>query len=236
MENLFQKLTQPSLKDMCVQALLEKILSGGLQAGDWLPPERELAEQMGISRSSVNQAILQLSSQGFLEIVPRRGTVVRDYRKHPTPQSLAAVMTYGSTELDRDLFGNLMAFRLLIESECARLACRHIYESTFAEMSALMDRFAAGDGDPADTLYQFHYHLSQASGNIIYSMLFRAFEPLLRTLISRHYVLQSADVQSSAQMYRTLLDCIRRKDEEQAAAQVCAIINRGISVLQQRYE
>ena len=98
MDKLFHKLTQPSLKDMCVQALLEKILSGDLQVGDWLPPERDLAEQMGISRSSVNQAILQLSSQGFLEIVPRRGTVVRDYRKQPTPQSLAAVMTYGSSE------------------------------------------------------------------------------------------------------------------------------------------
>ena len=236
MDKLFQKLTQPSLKDMCVQALLEKILSGDLQVGDWLPPERDLAEQMGISRSSVNQAILQLSSQGFLEIVPRRGTVVRDYRKQPTPQSLAAVMTYGSSELDRDLFGNLMEFLLMIETECARLACRHIYENTFAEMTDLAERFAAGDGDPADTLYQFHYRLSQASGNIIYSMLFRAFEPLLRTLISRHYVLQAADIQSSAQMYRRLLDHIRNKDEEKAAQQVRAIINRGILVLQQRYE
>ena len=55
MDKLFHKLTQPSLKDMCVQALLEKILSGDLQVGDWLPPERDLAEQMGISRSSVKR-------------------------------------------------------------------------------------------------------------------------------------------------------------------------------------
>ena len=236
MEKLFNKLTQPSLKDMCVQALLEKILSGDLKVGDWLPPERELAEQMGISRSSVNQAILQLSSLGFLEIVPRRGTMVRDYRKQPTPQSLAAVMNYGSSELDQELFGSLMAFRLMIESECARLACHNIYDTTFDEMSELVEQFAAGEGDPADKLYLFHYHLSQASGNIIYSMMFRAFEPLLRTLISRHYVLQVADIQSSAQMYRQLLDDIRRKDEEKAVTDVRAIVNRGIFVLQQRYE
>lgn len=236
MEKLFNKLTQPSLKDMCVQALLEKILSGDLKVGDWLPPERELAEQMGISRSSVNQAILQLSSLGFLEIVPRRGTMVRDYRKQPTPQSLAAVMNYGSSELDQELFGSLMAFRLMIESECARLACHNIYDTTFDEMSELVEQFAAGEGDPADKLYLFHYHLSQASGNIIYSMMFRAFEPLLRTLISRHYVLQVADIQSSAQMYRQLLDDIRRKDEEKAVEHVRAIVNRGIFVLQQRYE
>ena len=236
MEKLFNKLTQPSLKDMCVQALLEKILSGDLQVGDWLPPERELAEQMGISRSSVNQAILQLSSLGFLEIVPRRGTMVRDYRKQPTPQSLAAVMNYGSSELDRELFGSLMEFRLMIESECARLACHNIYDTTFAEMSELVEQFAAGEGDPADKLYLFHYHLSQASGNIIYSMMFRAFEPLLRTLISRHYVLQEADVQSAARMYRQLLDDIRDKNEEKAVTDVRAIVNRGIFVLQQRYE
>lgn len=236
MEKLFSKLTQPSLKDMCVQALLGKILSGDLQVGDWLPPERDLAQQMGISRSIVNQAILQLSSLGFVEIVPRRGTVVRDYRKHPTPQSLAAVMNYGSSELDRDLFGSLMEFRLMIESECARLACHNIYDTTFDEMSALVERFAAGEGDPADALYQFHYQLSQASGNIIYSMMFRAFEPLLRTLISRHYVLKATDIQSSAQMYRQLLEDIRRKDEEKAVEHVRAIVGRGILVLQQRYE
>ncbi len=235
MEKKFDKLTQPSLKEMCEKALVEKIISGDLQPGDRLPPERVLARQMGISRSSVNQAILRLANMGLLEIQPRRGTVVRDYRKHPTPQALAAVMNYGSSELDRDLFNNLMDFRLLIDSECARLACRNADEDTLKELTALIDSFAGGKGDPAENLFQFHLLLSQASGNVIYSMMYSAFEPLLRTLISRHYLLKGTDRESSSEMYYKLLEDIRSGDEEKAVEQVRAIVRRGIKVLEQRY-
>ncbi len=219
-----------------MQALLTKILSGDLKAGDWLPSERDLAEQMGISRSSVNQAILQLETMSFLEIVPRRGTVVCDYRKHPTPQSLAALMSYGSSELEHSLFDDLMEFRLMVESRSARLACSNIYESTMSEMEELVTRLESCQGDPVDDLYQFHYQLTQASGNILYSMIFRGFESILRTLIARHYTLKAADLQLSAQMHRQLLEAIRLRDEDKSEEYARAIITQGIHALEKHYE
>ena len=63
----FGKISAPSLKEICVQEILTKILSGELKPGDRLPPERELAEAMGISRSSVNHGIMELENMGFLE-------------------------------------------------------------------------------------------------------------------------------------------------------------------------
>ena len=120
---IFTRLNTPTLKQNCTQAIMSKIISGELKPGDRLPPERELAEMMGISRSSVNQSVLELESMGFLNIQPRRGTVVRDYRKYPTPQSLAAIMSYDSVELDHSIFSDMMDFRRLVEMECARLAC-----------------------------------------------------------------------------------------------------------------
>ena len=76
---IFTRLNTPTLKQNCTQAIMSKIISDELKPGDRLPPERELAEMMGISRSSVNQSVLELESMGFLNIQPRRGTVVRDY-------------------------------------------------------------------------------------------------------------------------------------------------------------
>lgn len=231
---VFSKLNPPTLKEVCTQAILGKILSGELRPGDRLPSERDLAEMLGISRSSVNQSILELESRGFLAIQPRRGTVVCDYRKHPTPQSLAALMSYDSVDLDRSIFFDMMAFRLLIESECARLACTNIYDSTRAEMEGLVDALERG-GDPAEQLYRFHYCLTQASGNGVYSMLFRAFEPVLRTLIHQHYTVRAQDVPEAVRAHRALLDAIRDGDEARAVELVREILSQGIAVLASRY-
>lgn len=56
-----------NLKGDFVQMMQAKILSGELKPGDRLPPERELALQVGISRGSVNQGILDLERMGFLD-------------------------------------------------------------------------------------------------------------------------------------------------------------------------
>ena len=60
MDDNFEKSTKCSLTENVVNVLLGRILSGDLKAGDWLLPERELAKDMGVSRSSVHLAVLEL--------------------------------------------------------------------------------------------------------------------------------------------------------------------------------
>ena len=149
---VFGKISAPSLKEICVQEILTKFLSGELKPGDRLPPERELAEVMGISRSSVNHGIMELETMGFLTITPRRGTIVNDYRRHPTPQSLAAVMRYSSVQMEEALFSDLMDTRLLIEVESARLACTNIYDTTVEKMRKLVEELTQEPEDPTEIL------------------------------------------------------------------------------------
>lgn len=232
---VFGKISAPSLKEICVQEILTKILSGELKPNDRLPPERELAEAMGISRSSVNHGIMELEAMGFLSITPRRGTVVNDYRAHPTPQSLAAVMRYSSAQMEESLFSDLMATRLLIEVESARLACTHIYDTTLAKMRNLVDALAQEPEDPTEILYRFHYLLTAASGNSVYSMIYRGFETVLCTLIRQHYSMRGEDIKESAQLHGQLLDAIIRKDEQAAQELARRILTQGITALQERY-
>lgn len=224
-----------SVAAKAAKELLSRILSGELKAGLYLPTERDMAEQMGISRASVHQALLELELQGFVSIIPRHGTVVKDFRKQPTPQSLEALMSSDSLELDRSLFDDMMDTRLWLESECARRACTHIYDSTLSEMRKLVQDMTKSGADLSDTVYRFHYRLVQASGNSLYSMIFRGFEPVLRNMIHHHYSVRPEDIESSAAMRSELLDYIEAKDEEKAAECVCAIIRQGISVLEERY-
>ena len=66
MDLAFEKINPAaSLTESVVQSLLGKILTGELRASDRLPPERELAEKMGVSRSSVHLAVLELAGKGF---------------------------------------------------------------------------------------------------------------------------------------------------------------------------
>jgi len=236
MSMAFDKVKVTSLTESVVHTILGKILSGDLKAGDRLPPERELAEQMGVSRSSVHLAVLELEGKGFLEIIPRRGTVVCDYRKHPTPGSLPLLMSYGSVELEQALFSDMMETRLLLETESARLACSNIYESTFREMQELVENLKRPDADVTDSLYGFHYRLVQASGNSIYSMIFRGFEPVLRSLIALHYHVRANDLPESIKRHQDLLDAIHNRDEDLAACLAREIIAQGISVIEPQYD
>ena len=118
------------LKKSFVDEMQSRILSGQLKPGDRLPPERELAEELGISRGSVNQGILDLERMGFLRVVPRKGTFVADYIKNATPLTIAAIMNYDSTMYDAELFRGFMDFRILVERECVRLACLHMDDAS----------------------------------------------------------------------------------------------------------
>lgn len=229
------KIKPTTLKDGCVAQLKEKIISGELQVGEYLPPERELAEAMGVSRSIVNQSVLELESEGLLEIQPRRGTMVRDYRKYPTPQSIAAIMQYGGLGLDYSIFRDLMETRLLIEEESARLACDFAYETTLSEMDELLNQLEKGRGDVTDLLFSFHYKLTQASGNSVYAMIFRGFEPLLRNLIHRHYDYKDANLEEAIRLRRELLKAIRNYDIDKAKQSIRTILMEGINALERDY-
>ena len=83
----FSKITAPSLKDLFVQQIEEKILSGELPVGSKMPPEREMAEQMKVSRAVVNGGINELRRKGFLEVLPRQGTYVADFSRNGNLQT-----------------------------------------------------------------------------------------------------------------------------------------------------
>ena len=83
----FSKLSSPSLKDLFVKEIENMILSGKLSIGDKLPSERELADQMDVSRVVINSGLAELSKVGFIDIKPRIGAFVSDYRRKGTVET-----------------------------------------------------------------------------------------------------------------------------------------------------
>ena len=77
----FKRIISLTLKELFIEEIETQILSGTLAIGEKLPPEREIAQQMQISRSVVNDGIVEMAKKGFLTIIPRQGTYVADFKK-----------------------------------------------------------------------------------------------------------------------------------------------------------
>src|SRR3989441_2240947 len=91
------------------------IRSGEFSAGSRLPPERDLARQLGVSRPSVREALIALEVEGYVEVRVGSGVYVLGPRPADRTDTLPA--DSGPFELIRA--------RWLIESECAAMAARH---------------------------------------------------------------------------------------------------------------
>lgn len=102
-------------------------------------------------------------------------------------------------------------------------------------MKAMVDAMENGEGDLSELIYRFHYKLTQASGNSLYSMIFRGFEQVIRSLIEKHYSMKPGDIQESIRLRCSLLAAIEANQPQAAADHVCKIICQGVDVLEARY-
>ena len=140
-----------------IAALIER---GEYAAGARLPPERDLAKQLHVSRPSVREALIALEVQGYVEVRVGSGVYVLGQRA-------AANGTPGSLDEDSGPF-ELIKARWLIEAECAALAAKH---ATRTQLRAIeeavdeMDRAREKGVMPLTADRQFHLRIAEASGN-----------------------------------------------------------------------
>jgi DNA-binding FadR family transcriptional regulator len=138
-----------------IAALIEK---GEYGAGERLPPERDLAKQLGVSRPSVREALIALEVEGYVEVRVGSGVYVVGLPRPQSAPTLAA--DSGPFELIRA--------RWIIEAECAALAAKHATRAQLRAMDdALDDMEALRDRGmmPLASDRQFHMRIAEASGN-----------------------------------------------------------------------
>jgi DNA-binding FadR family transcriptional regulator len=137
-----------------IAALIDK---GEYGRGARLPPERDLARQLGVSRPSVREALIALEVEGYVEVRVGSGVYVTGERPEP-----AAALPADSGPFE------LIRARWIIEAECAALAARsatraqmRAIEEALAEMESMTDHGTM----PLAADRQFHLRVAEASGN-----------------------------------------------------------------------
>ena len=138
-----------------IAALIEKGEYGG---GARLPPERDLAKQLGVSRPSVREALIALEVEGYVEV--RVGSGV--YVLGPRPLARAEPLPADSGPFE------LIRARWMIESECAALAAKNATKAQLRAMDEALDQMETDRDKGTMPLVHdrlFHLRLAEASGN-----------------------------------------------------------------------
>lgn len=172
----FEKIVSPSLKDLFMYQLITMIMTGELAIGDKLPTEREIAQSMQISKTVVNSGIQELSRQGFLTIIPRKGTFVADYIKHGTIDTAIAIMKYGN--MNKEYIRSTLELRIILFDLALETAVLNCKQTDIEYLSFIIDKMeeAKSMKEQIELLYEFDLSLTSISDNLIVPILLTSFK------------------------------------------------------------
>lgn len=216
---LFRPVTGPRPATEIIQQIRELIHGQRLKADDRLPPERDLAEQFGVSRNSVRQALRSLEEQGLLAI--RKGATGGAFIQGGGAVAVPTLMS--------DLFSlgairpqDLTEVRVLIGVEVVRLACERCAEEDIDRLEdnvdAAEEAVRTGDLESRTRLnLEFHKMLARMSGN---SLLIAITDGVVT--ITKQFVDRIGRTPTSYVMpfRRRLLKLLRARDADGAAAEM----------------
>ena len=159
----FAKIKFQSRSDLVVDKITNSIINGELSDGELLPPENQLCEVFGISRSILREAIRVLVSKGLIEVRQGYGTFVRLPRINVPEEAVSNYLMTNTFSLLQ-----LMEIRTPIEVEVARLAaerCQEQHVNSMGESLKLMCSDSNSVEVYADADAAFHKAIIDASGN-----------------------------------------------------------------------
>ena len=156
----FQEISSPSLRKLFVQQLEGLILSGELRPGDRLPTERELADEMKISKTVVHEGLRELHQLGFLQVESRKGVTVADYAQTGSLETLMAIMDYHGGLPDKKTASSILDLRYFLEAPALRQLAAHHTPGDLAALRALQQKAEeaslSGVGPLAKALLRYH--------------------------------------------------------------------------------
>ena len=227
----FNKITALSLTDLFVQQIENMILSGELAVGEQLPPARELSIRMGVSRPVISAGLVELEKLGFVEIRPRQGVYVCDYRRKGTMETLVAIMRYNGGALRQNEVRSLLETREAMESLCMKLVCERVNTGELEQLSPILDsiRDAKSPEEAAEQVFCFHHELAVLSGNVLMPLLYYSFHPQSVYLWSLYC--KRSGIQKLYQIKLRLYSALLNRDVDSALAQTRSIMQNAIKDL-----
>jgi GntR family transcriptional repressor for pyruvate dehydrogenase complex len=210
---LYEPLRHRKTTDTIVEQLEGLILERRLEPGDFLPPERELAAALSVSRNVLREALGILGQKGLVRVAAGRGTTV----VRPSTEHVEDALT---TLIEHHQIGlvELCDARLLIEPELAANAAGGATQEGIRRLEDLMRILETTRGDSAAHVAadrDFHAEIARLAGNrVLAAMVQSVRAPVTRSMLLGTSVPRAID--KSDQDHRDVLEAIRERDQEAA--------------------
>ncbi len=200
------------LSSWLAQQIEHLVVERGLNPGDRLPSERELASSFGVSRSVVRDAVGALEQRGLVRARTGSGIYVSDGGK-------AAVADVLGHMLRREVISlpELMETRRLVEIHNAGMAAQRAAPEAVEALADALERQRRSSGplELVETDVAFHEILSQAAGNTVLAMLLSSLRPLLMEGMFLGTVLEGSR-EAAIREHHAILDAVRARDADAA--------------------
>jgi GntR family transcriptional repressor for pyruvate dehydrogenase complex len=164
-KSAWQQVRQVPVSTRIAQQIRDAVFAGELKPGDYVGSEMDLAQQFGVSRIPVRDAMKTLAAMGIIEIKVGAGGGARVATGDPSRFAGALAVQF---KLVGITVAELLDSQIAIESAGAALAAERATEDDIADLEHLLARMAAQLGDPHEftvTALSFHFRVVQASHN-----------------------------------------------------------------------
>jgi len=217
----------PKPAELTENRLIDAILNGHFAIGSNLPSERELANQLGITRPTLREALQRLARDGWLEIHQGKPTRIRDYWHEGNLGVLGAIANH-SESLPQDFVPNLLYVRQLLAPNYARLAIEREPENVvnvlegYAHLHDAPQDFASFD-------WRLHHQLTILSGNPIFTLILNGFCDLYQPMACRYFESIRSRL-SSRTFYARLYSAAQTHDPDTAEEITFKVMKESLSL------
>lgn len=213
-------------RDDLVTLLANRITAGELAPGQLLPSERALAEEHGLSRSMVREALRTLAARRLIDVQPGRGSRVRQATVRDAVERLIEIFDHTHVTPR-----HLIEARTMIEATAAALAAERasatqvrairLAERSCYQAPLLLDRVRWD--------LTFHRAIARAAGNPLVETMFRAIQPYIVELLFRSLTDREVAAQGLA-YHERIAAAIAARDPDTAAAQMAEHLTIGLTL------
>ncbi|MDT0322030.1 FadR/GntR family transcriptional regulator [Streptomyces millisiae] len=211
--SLLRPVVRESSVSEVAKRLLDHLTEGNLRPGTRLPAERQLAEALGVARSSVRGALSALDVLGIIEIKPGSGSYVRANTSEFLPRAINWGLMLGQRRTQ-----DLVEVRAFMERMSARLAAERADEADVTRLSGHLERMREAGGDVTAFIeadIAFHLETANIARNTVLNDILHSIRALLQVWMERAGDIEGT-IAGTLHEHGTILEAIRQRDPEAA--------------------